>query len=98
MPALAKAPLMLQPSMLQTAKLLTLAAIGLAIMAPPVDAAFSKKVRIACSADAKRLCATSKLGSPEMEYCMEAKGKYLSRECKRALEDDGVIPRGYFSR
>ena len=83
--------------MLRTATLLILSAFAITT-ALPAEAAYSRKVRIACSADAKRLCATAKLGSPEMEYCMEAKGKYLTRECKRALEDDGVIPRGYFSR
>lgn len=84
--------------MLRTATLLTLATLAFAAAALPADAVYSRKIRIACSADAKRLCATTKPGSPEMEYCMEAKGKYLSRECKRALEDDGVIPRGYFNR
>jgi hypothetical protein len=67
----------------------------LALTATSADAV-SRKVRIACTADAKRLCPTAKAGSPELDYCMEAKGKYLSRECKRALEDDGIIPKGYF--
>jgi hypothetical protein len=92
------------PTFHRTARAVTAAAFFAAMvvtfgfLTAPADAAFSRKVRISCTADAKRLCPTSKLGSPEMEYCMEAKGKYLSRECKRALEDDGVIPRGYFNR
>jgi hypothetical protein len=69
----------------------------LAASTTPADAV-SRKVRIACTADAKRLCPSAKAGSPELDYCMEAKGKYLSRECKRALEDDGIIPKGYFNR
>jgi hypothetical protein len=73
----------------------TLAA--LAISSSPADAV-SRKVRVACAADAKRLCPNTKAGSPELDYCMEAKGRYLSRECKRALEDDGIIPKGYFNR
>jgi hypothetical protein len=69
----------------------------LAVLAGAVEAGVSKRVKTACSGDAKRHCSAHKPGSPAMEYCMEAKGKYLSRECKRALEDDGVIPRGYFN-
>jgi hypothetical protein len=71
--------------------------VALTATSTPADAV-SRKVRIACAADAKRLCPLSKPGTPELDYCMEAKGKYLSRECKRALEDDGIIPRGYFNR
>jgi hypothetical protein len=56
----------------------------------------SRRVRIACSPDAKRLCPREKPDSPEMRYCMEAKGRQLSRTCVRALEDDGIVPRGYF--
>jgi hypothetical protein len=65
--------------------------------ADAVEAGVSKRVKNACAGDAKRHCSAHKSGSPAMEYCMEAKGKYLSRECKRALEDDGIIPRGYFN-
>lgn len=57
----------------------------------------SAKVRRACSGDAKRLCPTTKHGSEEQRYCMEAKQSYLSRGCGRALEDEGVAPRGYFT-
>jgi hypothetical protein len=56
----------------------------------------SKRVRQACSSDAHRLCPREKKDSPEMRYCMEAKGRQLSRSCVRALEDDGIVPRGYF--
>jgi hypothetical protein len=56
----------------------------------------SRRVRQACSGDAQRLCPREKKDSPEMRYCMEAKGRQLSRGCVRALEDDGVVPRGYF--
>lgn len=56
----------------------------------------SRQVRRACTGDYKRLCPREKPDSPEMRYCMEAKGRMLSRGCVRALEDDGIIPRGYF--
>lgn len=56
----------------------------------------SKKVRNACTPDAKRLCPNNKLGSSEMRYCMEANGRKISRPCIQALEDDGIVPRGYF--
>lgn len=55
----------------------------------------SKKVRNACTTDVKRLCPNNKFGSEGLRYCMEANGKRLSRTCVQALEDDGVIPRGY---
>ena len=57
----------------------------------------SPAVRRACSGDAHRLCPKTKMGTPEMRYCMEAKQSYLSRGCGRALEDAGVAPRGYFT-
>lgn len=56
----------------------------------------SKKVRNACNTDAKRLCPNNKFGSSELRYCMEANGRRLSRPCVQALEDDGIVPRGYF--
>jgi hypothetical protein len=56
----------------------------------------SRRVRLACTGDAQRLCPREKKDSAEMRYCMEAKGRQLSRGCVRALEDDGVVPRGYF--
>jgi hypothetical protein len=56
----------------------------------------SRRVRLACTGDAKRLCPREKPDSPEMRYCMEAKGRQLSRTCVKALEDDGIVPRGYF--
>jgi hypothetical protein len=71
--------------------------VAVSVVSTAADAV-SRKVRISCAADAKRLCPSDKPGTPELDYCMEAKGKYLSRECKRALEDDGIIPRGYFNR
>lgn len=56
----------------------------------------SKKVRNACTSDVKRLCPKDKFGSESLRYCMEANGRKISRPCVQALEDDGVVPRGYF--
>jgi hypothetical protein len=74
------------------------AGIGLFAMAntQPVDAqaSYSRNVRINCTADSRRLCPAYKLGSNEMRVCMEAKARLLSRQCVRALEDEGLVPRG----
>ena len=77
---------------------IALSAAALATIIVPAAQAqdSSRRVRQACSGDAHRLCPREKKDSAEMRYCMEAKGKQLSRNCVRALEDDGIIPRGYF--
>jgi hypothetical protein len=74
---------------------------ALVIASAPIDVAeatTSKKVRRACAGDAKRLCPRNKFDSPELRYCMEAKARSLSSTCVRALEDDGVVPRGILRR
>jgi hypothetical protein len=78
----------------------TLSAALIAVVLTPSAHAeeSSRRVRNACQGDAKRLCPRDKPDSPAMRYCMEAKGRQLSRGCIRALEDDGVIPRGYFNK
>ena len=84
-------------SMCRTALAAALAVTTMATLAASsADAASSRRVRNACSSDAKRLCPREKPDSAEMHYCMEAKGRMLSRNCVRALEDEGVVPRGYF--
>jgi hypothetical protein len=75
---------------------LSVAALIVAGQAPAQAEQSSRRVRQACSSDAKRLCPREKSDSSEMRYCMEAKGRQLSRNCVRALEDDGIVPRGYF--
>lgn len=57
----------------------------------------SERVRTMCTPDALRLCPEHPLGSSEMRYCMEAKQRSISRDCQVALEDDGLVPRGYFA-
>jgi hypothetical protein len=69
---------------------------GFAALSAAEAESSSPRVRRACTGDYKRLCPREKPDSAEMRYCMEAKGRMLSRGCVRALEDDGVIPRGYF--
>ena len=59
---------------------------------------FPPKVERACGGDARRLCPSDRPGTPGMRYCMEAKQNYFSKSCKRALEDSGIAPRGYFTR
>lgn len=78
---------------------LVLSALALAAFTvPSLAETASRRVRNACSSDAHRLCPREKPNSPEMNYCMEAKGRQLSRNCLRALEDEGTIPRGYFGK
>ena len=77
---------------------LALAALSMAVALAPVSAETPRRVRSACAVDAQRFCPREKPNSPEMEYCMEAKGRQLSRQCIRALEDAGMIPRGHFSK
>jgi hypothetical protein len=80
-------------------KALSLIAAGLvALSAVPASAEYSPRVRNACSGDAQRLCPKQKPGSNEMRYCMEARASSLSRGCVRALEDEGLVPRGYLRR
>lgn len=75
------------------------AALLLVSVASGMDAyAQSARVRTACTADAKRLCPKYKANSPELRYCMESRGRSLSRGCILALEDDGIVPRGTYSR
>lgn len=62
------------------------------------DDDFPPEVERACGGDARRLCPSDKPGSAGMRYCMEAKQNYFSKRCKRALEDSGVAPRGYFTK
>lgn len=75
-----------------------LAALTAASTLAPAGAQESRAVRKACTADVHRLCPREKPDTPEMRYCVEAKGRQLSRNCIRALEDDGTIPRGYFGK
>ena len=74
-----------------------LASAAFALAALPVTAdQSSTRVRTACSPDAKRLCGKHDLDSPDMQKCMEEKGSQLSKQCIKALEDDGLIPRGWY--
>lgn len=75
---------------------LVFSAVLVSGLAPAEAEPSSRRVRQACSGDAQRLCPREKKDSAEMRYCMEAKGRQLSRNCVRALEDDGIVPRGYF--
>ena len=74
-----------------------LAAVALVLSALAAQAEQSStQVRTACTPDARRLCGKHDLDSPDMKKCMEDKGSQLSRQCIKALEDDGLIPRGWY--
>ena len=75
-----------------------LGAAALTLAALPADAQQSSaRVRTACSPDAKRLCGKHDMDSPDLRKCMEDKGSQLSKACIKALEDDGLIPRGWYA-
>lgn len=80
-----------------TSRALAIALVSLFTVSP-ATAEYSPRVRAACTADAERLCPRQKLGSPEMRYCMESRARSLSSTCVRALEDEGIVPRGMFRR
>lgn len=75
------------------AGLLSLSSIGLA---GPVlgNDGVSQRVKNMCTPDAERLCPQHPLGSEQMRYCMEAKFSNISRDCVKALEDDGLVSPG----
>lgn len=75
-----------------------LAAASLAATLAPAAANTPRAVRKACASDAHKLCPREKPDSPAMNYCMESKAKQFSRSCVRALEDAGMVPRGYLSK
>lgn len=77
---------------------LAIAAASAAGALSPAAAETPRAVRKACASDAHRLCPREKPDSPAMNYCMEAKAKQFSRSCVRALEDAGMVPRGYLSK
>jgi hypothetical protein len=81
-------------------RLLTIAMVTTGISAAWTASAeqYSPRIRAACTGDAQRLCPNQKLGTAEMRYCMESRAKNLSSTCVRALEDEGVVPRGMFRR
>jgi hypothetical protein len=59
---------------------------------------YSPRVREQCTPDARRFCPAHELGTPEMQYCLQAHFKNVSRECVMALEDDGHVPRGTYQQ
>lgn len=87
-----------------TAAFFTISATSVSLVATRADAQdykptdVSKRVRDTCTPDARRLCPNQPLGSSAMVYCMETRARSISRDCKVALEDDGVVPRGHFRR
>ena len=75
-----------------------MAALALGAFAGTASAANERRIRKDCGEDFHRLCPREKKDSPALRYCVEAKGNYLSKRCIRALEDEGEVPRGYFSK
>ena len=75
---------------------LMLAVAGAMALAPVLtagdgQAAYSKRVQVACKGDYKRLCPSYKAGSLQLRACMEARASEISSGCIDALIDSGEI-------
>lgn len=64
------------------------------IVANASDQGVSQHVKNMCTPDAQRLCPEHPLGTEKMRYCMEAKFSNISRDCVKALEDEGLVASG----
>jgi hypothetical protein len=58
-------------------------------------AAYSQKIKDACSADYGSLCSKYKQGSAELRRCFESNRRVLTTECVQALVDAGEVPARY---
>lgn len=66
--------------------------LGIPVRAADEDV--SQNIKNMCTPDARRLCPQHPLGSEQMRYCMEAKFSNISRDCVKALEDEGMVSAG----
>ncbi|MFZ2870635.1 hypothetical protein [Zavarzinia sp.] len=67
---------------------LTLAALFLAAASPALaQQAVAKKLRAACAADAKALCADVEPGGGRILQCLKTKQDQVSKDCLAAIED-----------
>lgn len=67
---------------------LTIAALILAAASPALaQQAMAKKLRAACAADAKALCADVEPGGGRILQCLKTKQDQVSKDCIAALED-----------
>jgi hypothetical protein len=73
--------------------LVAVAALALAGLTSPADAAINVKVKKACKGDYQRLCPNYKVGSSQLRACMEAKQFEISSGCVDALIDSGEVNR-----
>jgi len=62
--------------------------------------AISQRVKNACKSDYFRHCPAYHVGTPQLRTCMTKAGKrkQLSRQCLRALIDNGQVPRRYLKK
>lgn len=67
--------------------------LGVALLAPVSAGAITKKVETNCRKDYSRFCSKYSLGTTALRKCMESNGRRLSRKCKRALVDAGMVRR-----
>jgi hypothetical protein len=84
----------LRPQRHSRAAIFTLSALalsGFAAVTAGDAAAYSDRVRRACTGDYNRLCPGYKLHSSQLRACMESNGLMISSSCINALVDSGEI-------
>ncbi len=77
---------------------LAILAIGAALGAASGAAAYSERVKSACTDDYLRFCPQYEEGTPKLKSCMRAQGRKLSPSCQRALVDAGLVPKKDLAR
>jgi hypothetical protein len=68
------------------------------LVAAPAMAAFSAKVRKACSGDYETFCSQYPPDSTEVRRCFESNRKGLTYQCVTALVDAGEVPARYLKK
>lgn len=72
--------------------------IGVVCLIPTVCSATPKKVVKECQEDYDKFCSDYEKDSPKMHRCFEANRNQLSKDCKYALRDSGLIPNKYLKK
>jgi hypothetical protein len=68
------------------------------LLSAPAMAAFSAKVRKACSGDYETFCSQYPPDSTEVRRCFESNRKALTYQCVTALVDAGEVPARYLKK
>lgn len=68
------------------------------LLTAPAIAAYSAKVRKACSNDYETFCSQYPPDSTELRRCFESNRKGLTYQCVTALVDAGEVPARYMKK